>query len=188
MKNTSTNSLSNPRLLVFIAIFTALIAIGAFIRIPVPICPFTLQLLFTTLAGLLLGSYGGGLTVGLYIILGLFGLPIFTAGGGPAYIFQPTFGYLLSFMLGSIAIGYLSRRISHWSFINLFFINIIGLLIVYAGGMVYLYAITTLYLGQEMTLWSLFLYCFILAVPGDICLCALAALIAKKLHFNKLIL
>ena len=82
----------------------------------------------------------------------------------------------------------MSRRISHWSFINLFFINIVGLLIVYAGGMVYLYAITTLYLGQEMTLWSLFLYCFILAVPGDICLCALAALIAKKLHFNKLIL
>ena len=38
------------------AIFTALIAIGAFIRIPVPVVPFTLQFLFTTLAGVLLGS------------------------------------------------------------------------------------------------------------------------------------
>lgn len=39
----------------YMSIFTALIAIGAFIKIPVPVCPFTLQLLFTTLAGLILG-------------------------------------------------------------------------------------------------------------------------------------
>ncbi|HJE82686.1 biotin transporter BioY [Megasphaera stantonii] len=35
----------------YIALFAALTAIGAFIRIPIPVCPFTLQLLFTTLAG-----------------------------------------------------------------------------------------------------------------------------------------
>ena len=49
----------DTRDLVLFALFTALIAIGAFIRIPVPFCPFTLQLLFTTLAGLLLGSRRG---------------------------------------------------------------------------------------------------------------------------------
>ena len=42
--------------IVLFGLFTALTAIGAFIRIPVPVCPFTLQLLFTTLAGLILGS------------------------------------------------------------------------------------------------------------------------------------
>ena len=38
------------------AIFTVLTAVGAFIKIPVPVVPFTLQVLFTMLAGLLLGS------------------------------------------------------------------------------------------------------------------------------------
>ena len=53
------------------AIFTALIAIGAFIRIPVPVVPFTLQFLFTTLAGVLLGSRLVAISVILYIVLGL---------------------------------------------------------------------------------------------------------------------
>ena len=42
--------------LAYIALFTALIAAGAYIRIPVPVVPFTLQFLFTNLAGLLLGA------------------------------------------------------------------------------------------------------------------------------------
>ena len=70
--------------IVLFGLFTALTAIGAFIRIPVPVCPFTLQLLFTTLAGLILGSRRGALSVGLYVLLGLSGVPVFTEGGGPA--------------------------------------------------------------------------------------------------------
>ena len=68
------------------AIFTALIAIGAFIRIPVPVVPFTLQFLFTTLAGVLLGSRLGATSVVLYIALGLLGVPVFAEGGGPGYM------------------------------------------------------------------------------------------------------
>ena len=60
------------------ALFVALIAIGAFIKIPVPVCPFTLQLLFTTLAGLLLGARLGFISVCVYIVIGLIGVPIFT--------------------------------------------------------------------------------------------------------------
>lgn len=50
---------SRTKEMVLFGLFTALIAIGAFIKIPVPVCPFTLQLLFTTLAGLILGSRNG---------------------------------------------------------------------------------------------------------------------------------
>ena len=50
------NTQGKTRELVLFSLFTALTAIGAFIRVPVPLCPFTLQLLFTTLAGLILGS------------------------------------------------------------------------------------------------------------------------------------
>lgn len=62
--------------LVLFALFTALIAIGAFIRIPVPFCPFTLQLLFTTLAGAILGGRRGAASVSVYVLLGLVGVPV----------------------------------------------------------------------------------------------------------------
>ena len=42
--------MGNTKNLVRMALFAALIAVGAFIRIPVPVCPFTLQFLFTMLA------------------------------------------------------------------------------------------------------------------------------------------
>lgn len=91
--------------LVLFSLFTALTAIGAFIRVPVPLCPFTLQLLFTTLSGLILGSRKGAASVAVYVALGLSGVPVFTQGGGPGYIFQPTFGYLLGFIAGAWLTG-----------------------------------------------------------------------------------
>ena len=68
--------------LMYCSLFTALIAVGAFIKIPIPVVPFTLQFLFTTLAGLLLGSKMGAVSVIAYMVLGLVGLPIFPEGGG----------------------------------------------------------------------------------------------------------
>ena len=45
--------MSKTKALVYCSLFTALIAVGAFIRVPIPVLPFTLQYLFTMLAGLL---------------------------------------------------------------------------------------------------------------------------------------
>lgn len=75
--------------MVLCAMFAALIAVGAFIRIPIPYVPFTLQLFFTTLAGLLLGPKLGAASSLVYMITGLIGIPIFTEGGGPGYILSP---------------------------------------------------------------------------------------------------
>lgn len=87
--------MTKTRSLVYCALFTALIAVGAFIKIPIPVVPFTLQYLFTMLAGILLGS----LSVLAYMILGLIGLPIFSEGGGIGYVFKPSFGYIIGFAL-----------------------------------------------------------------------------------------
>ena len=83
------------------AMFTALIAIGAFIRIPIPVVPFTLQFLFTMLGGLLLGGRLGSISVLTYIVLGLFGMPIFAEGGGLGYFFNPSFTYISLFYIVS---------------------------------------------------------------------------------------
>lgn len=168
--------------IVLFGLFTALTAIGAFIRIPVPVCPFTLQLLFTTLAGLILGSRRGALSVGLYVLLGLSGVPVFTEGGGPSYIFQPTFGYLIGFIAGAWVTGRIREITGGKSFGQILRANLSGLLVVYLFGMVYVYIINNFYLGTPIGIWPVVLYCFILAVPGDICLCLLAAVMARRLE------
>ena len=82
--------MSKTKTLIYCSLFTALIAAGAFIKIPVPVVPFTLQYLFTMLAGLLLGSKRGTISVVAYMLLGLAGLPIFSEGGGLWYVFKPS--------------------------------------------------------------------------------------------------
>ena len=168
------------RILARMCVFTALIAAGAFIRIPIPVCPFTLQFLFTTLAGMLLGAKRGALCVGVYIVIGLMGVPIFAQGGGPAYVFEPTFGYLIGFCAGAYITGAIAEK-SPQSFPRLLLAGASGLAVVYLMGMIYYYAVSALWLGTRIGLWELFLYCFLLAVPGDIVLCFLSAATAKKL-------
>ncbi|MDZ7723826.1 MAG: biotin transporter BioY [candidate division KSB1 bacterium] len=82
--------------LVMAGLFCALTAVGAFIRIPFAPAPFTLQTLFTVTAGLVLPARLAGISQAAYLIMGLAGLPIFANGGGPGYVAQPTFGYLLA--------------------------------------------------------------------------------------------
>ena len=81
--------MTKTKSMIYCGLFTALIAAGAFIKIPVPVVPFTLQYLFTMLAGLFLGSRRGMISVVAYMLLGLAGLPIFSEGGGIWYIFKP---------------------------------------------------------------------------------------------------
>lgn len=167
--------------LVMCALFVALIAVGAFIRIPIPVVPFTLQFLFTMLAGILLGGKYGALSVCVYMIIGLIGLPIFTEGGGMFYIFQPTFGYIIGFAVGAWVTGTIVHRAKAPGYRRLLAANFTGLAIVYSMGMIYYDLISNLYLGTPIGVWTLFLYCFILAVPGDIVLCIVAAVIGKRL-------
>ena len=92
------------------ALFTALICAGAFIKIPTPLLPVTFQSLFVTLAGLLLGGKKGALSVGVYVFIGLLGIPVFTEGGGLSYILKPTFGYLLGFILCAFISGKIAEN------------------------------------------------------------------------------
>ena len=75
--------------MILVSIFAALTAVGAFIKIPLPPVPFTLQVFFVILSGLLLGSRMGLASQIVYIALGLVGVPVFTEGGGLQYIFHP---------------------------------------------------------------------------------------------------
>ncbi len=171
-----------PKEMTLCALFTVLTAVGAFLKIPVPVVPFTLQFLFTMMAGLLLGGRLGACSVGLYALLGLMGLPVFAEGGGFWYILKPSFGYIIGFIIGSYATGRITERLQRPTFGKILAANLIGLAIVYGMGMAYYYLICNFVIDTPIGLWPLFLYCFLLAVPGDLFLCFLAAGLAKRLR------
>lgn len=172
--------MSKIKSLILCSLFTALIVVGAFIKIPVPVVPFTLQFLFTTLAGLLLGSKRGMISVVVYMILGLIGLPVFSEGGGIWYILKPSFGYIIGFCIGTFVTGLIAERMKEKTIPRYLLANFTGLMIVYVVGMVYYYIICNYVINTPIAFGPLFLYCFLLAVPGDICLCIFAAVLVKK--------
>lgn len=167
--------------MVMCTFFSVLVAVGAFIKIPIPVLPFTLQFLFTTLAGLLLGSKKAALSVGVYIFIGLCGLPVFTSGGGIGYVLQPTFGYIIGFLVGAYLTGKVIESSKNISYKNLLLAGFIGLLAVYIIGMTYYYVICNFFISSPIGIWSLILYCFILAVPGDILIVFVSAYTAKRI-------
>ncbi|MEG2111514.1 MAG: biotin transporter BioY [Anaerovoracaceae bacterium] len=167
--------------MILASIFTALIAIGAFIRIPIPVVPFTLQVTFVILAGLLLGGKWGAMSAFTYMLLGLVGLPIFTQGGGLSYVLQPTFGYIIGFCFGAYVTGTIANKVPRPSYKRLLTASFAGLGIVYLIGMIYFFAISNFVLGTGIEIWPLFLYCFLVFVPGDGTLCVLSAILAKRI-------
>ena len=86
--------------MILVALFAALIAVGAFIRVPVPLVPFTMQTFFVILAGMLLSKKLGAASALVYLAVGLIGIPVFTQGGGIGYVLKPSFGYLIGFIVG----------------------------------------------------------------------------------------
>lgn len=91
--------------LILTALFTALIIVGSYIRFPLPPVPFTLQTLFVLLAGFLGGSRMALFSVLIYLLLGFVGLPVYSGGGGIAYLLGPTGGFLIGLIPASLLSG-----------------------------------------------------------------------------------
>lgn len=168
------------------AMFTTLIIIGAFIKIPIPYIPFTLQVFFVNMAMLMLGAKWGGMAVGIYIVMGLIGIPIFTAGGGWSYVFHPTFGYLIGFFIGTIVGGNLMRLFKN-GYLGMAVASVVFEIITYICGLTYFYFIQSAYLGVSVTAKTVFISCFLIFLPGDTISCVLGAIIVKRLSRYRLI-
>ena len=167
--------------LVLISFFAALTAIGAFIRIPLPYVPFTLQYLFCAMGAIILGKKNGMIAQLVYVGIGLIGIPVFTKGGGPQYIFEPTFGYLIGFIVGAYIIGLIMYKIKKINFVSVFISVTIGLIVIYAFGVIYLMFIENLYLGATMTIGQSILVGAVPFLPGDIFLSVIISIIAPNI-------
>jgi biotin transport system substrate-specific component len=163
--------------MVYASLFAALTAAGAWIAIPLPYVPVTLQTLFTMLAGALLGPYFGALAMIVYVLLGLIGLPVFAQGqSGLGTLVGPAGGYLAGFIVGAVVIGLLVRLKKKPGFLWLCLAMAIGTLVVYAFGVAQLSIVAGMSLDRAILIGALPF------VPGDLLKIVVAALIARKIE------
>ena len=163
------------------AMFSILVTIGAYIKIPIA-TPITLQTLFVVFAGLMLKKNIAVLSILLYIIIGLFGFPVFSSGGGLGYIMHPTFGYLLGFMIATYVISVFSEN--QTSFLILLMIALFAILVIYVCGFIYFYFIQNIYFKSNISFRWMFYYLFLIYLPGDIISCIIAVYLKKRLFFR----
>ena len=123
--------------LTYVALMAALMAVCAWITIPVGPVPFTMQTFAVCLCAGLLGWKRSTVSVIVYILLGMVGLPIFTGfKSGVAAITGPTGGYIVGFVLTALITGALVQKFGH-KFWQLILFMVIGLTVCYAFGTVW---------------------------------------------------
>jgi len=198
------------RNLILASLLAALTAAGAFIKIPTPYVPLTLQTLFVFLAADLLGKKYGALSQLIYLTLGLLGLPLFAQGGGPGYVLQPTFGYLIGCPVGAFVIGWMLEALARTSpihgprsslpaamersepdaslkpqtqsILHYVIANAVGAGVIFAFGVAYLFWNVNHLLGKPLSLSHALKIGVLIFLPGDLVKIAVAASIASKLH------
>lgn len=166
-----------------IAVFVALIAVGAFIKLPIGIVSVSLQCAMCVWCMLLLGPWDSLVAVAIYICMGLVGIPIFTAGGGFAYVFQPTFGYIIGYLLALPLGGIIARGVKSNApikFARLLAGALVAVAVVYTFGVTYMYLMLNFYVGTDMPLDKAWLTGAAVFLPTDVAWCVVGAFIARK--------
>lgn len=148
-----------------VALFAALTAVGAFIRIPLGYSSITLQTFFTAMAGCVLGPWYGALSQLVYVALGLVGLPIFTQGGGIGYLMQPTCGFLIGLIPTAWVIGRIAGRKPEPK--QIVPACLLGYGVLYAIGVPYMALILNTFLGKGMGFSAIMWAGMIPFLPGD---------------------
>lgn len=122
--------------LVYIGLFAALIAVCAWIAIPLTVS-VTLQTFAVCLTAGLLGWKRATLTTIVYILLGIIGLPVFTGfNSGIAAVTGPTGGYIVGFIFTALIVGFSVEKVGRKIWQNILFM-VIGILVCYLFGTVW---------------------------------------------------
>lgn len=122
--------------LVYIGLFAALIAVCAWIAIPLTVS-VTLQTFAVCLTAGLLGWKRATLTTIVYILLGMIGLPVFTGfNSGIAAVTGPTGGYIVGFIFTALIVGFSVENVGRKIWQNILFM-VIGILVCYLFGTVW---------------------------------------------------
>ena len=169
----------------YVAVFAALIAAMSLMP-AIPVggfgVPITLQTLAISLTALCLGPWRGAAAVGLYLLVGTAGLPVFAGGKAGLGVWAgPTAGYLVAFLVSVVVVGYVARLVTRrgvsrltpvWLFLVLFASRV---LVTYPLGTLGIARATGSTFGQvalaDLTYW-----------PGDVLKSVVAVLVAYAVY------
>jgi biotin transport system substrate-specific component len=180
MMNEKGTSIMDPstslRMTVYASLMAALIAAGAYMALPIGPVPIVLQNLFVFLSGLLLGPRWGVASIGVYLMAGALGLPVFAGGvGGIGRFAGPTGGYLLGYLPAVYVIGWISKNSKGRVAVDVLAM-VCGSIIIYTCGISWLKMLSGMTLGKTLVVG---MYPFIL---GDVVKIAAAIPIARALR------
>jgi biotin transport system substrate-specific component len=166
----------------------ALLILSAFISIPIPFTAIkiTLQTMVVFIIGSMVSPIYCFVTVLLYIALGLFGLPIFSSGSGIMYVFMPSFGFLIGFLLASPLMSYIIHRSFSSRLIRYIIACCAGILLIYAIGVPYMYYILKIYMGKDISFGYALISGGLMFLPFDILKAAAAYPVANNTHIRRL--
>lgn len=160
--------------IVYVGLFAALIAVCAWISIPMTVS-FTLQTCAVCLTAGLLGWKRGTLTIVIYILLGMVGLPVFTGfKSGIAAITGPTGGYIVGFIFTALIVGFAADRLGKKLWVNVVFM-VVGILVCYLFGTVWFM------IAYKVTFVSALTTCVIPFLIPDAAKIAVAAVLVNRL-------
>ncbi len=166
---------TKTRKLVMIALLAALLAVLSPFTIPIGPIPFSLALFAVFLTGALLPPLAAVAAVGVYVLLGLVGLPVFSGfGAGPQVLLGPTGGYLAGYFLIAAATA-LGRRFSQRLLVQLG-LALLGALSCYLLGTLWFMTVTGVTFMEG--LWM----CVFPFILPDAVKAMLALLLAKALE------
>jgi len=169
------------REMILAALFATLAMVAAALfRFGAPVVPFSLVPFVVMLSGALLGARAGALAMLVYVLLGLIGLPVFEKPpfGGPAYVLQPTFGFLVGYIAGAYVTGALLPKKGQPGAVRYFLAMAGGLAALYLFGLPYLYLILNFYLGKTFSVWQVVKIGFLPFIGLDLLKAAAAAVLA----------
>ena len=172
-KSIYTNKILKTILIAFVG--SILLTISAKIKIPFYPVPMTMQTFVVIFLGLAFGSKLATATVGLYLIEGLIGLPVFSnspeKGVGLVYFTGPTMGYLIGFLFTAYFAGYLNFKTN---FLIIFSKLVFVVSFIYIFGLIWL----GILIGWDKPVLELGAYPFLYAELFKI---LILTLIAKKI-------
>jgi len=173
--------------LTMVGLFVALMAIGANTTSFLVIggVPITLQTFFSILAGAILGSRIGALSMLVYALVGIVGAPVFAQfTGGAAILVKPTFGFIISFILVSYIVGKIIEKTNKPTVRRFIFASLIGMAINYVIGTNWMYMAYKIWAQAPEGFTYKMVWVWMLApLPKDIILSIVSGLVAPRIYF-----
>lgn len=167
--------------IVYVALFASIISVCSLVSIQIGTIPVTLQLLGICLASGFLGWFRGTLSVVIYILLGLIGIPVFAGGtSGFAKLGSPTGGYIIGFIFTALIID-LAVKIFGRKLYVLVIAMILGVLVCYAFGTAW-FIILYNNSGKNMDIANALSLCVLPFLPFDAIKIAVSAVLVNRLH------